>query len=292
MTDGIIIKGISGFYYVEIENKRIIECKARGRFRKSNLSPVVGDRVKINLIDDSHGYIDEIYERKSLLIRPQVANIDQAIVVFALKKPEINFTLLNKLLAIIEYNKIDVVLCMSKSDLDDEDIYEKILQVYGKVYKIIKISGNTSEGIDLIKLALRNRVSVFTGPSGVGKSTIINKIQDKIIMQTGEVSEKLQRGKHTTRHAELIEVDNNTFIVDTPGFSSIDTDFMEPEELQYYFREFNEVEEGCSFSSCLHYKEKSCGIKNAVDKGIIARERYDAYINILIELMKIRRVKR
>jgi ribosome biogenesis GTPase len=292
MTDGIIIKGISGFYYVEIENKRVIECKARGRFRKSNLTPVVGDRVKINLIDDSHGYIDEIYERKSLLRRPQVANIDQAMVVFALKKPDINFMLLNKLLAIIEYNKIDVVLCMSKSDLDDDDIYEKIQKVYGKVYKLIKINGSTLEGIEEIKLALKNRVSVFTGPSGVGKSTIINKMQDKIIMQTGEVSEKLQRGKHTTRHAELIEVDDDTFIVDTPGFSSIDTDFMEPEELQYYFREFNEIDEACSFTSCLHYKEKGCGIKNAVDMGIIARERYDAYINILIELMKNRKVKR
>lgn len=292
MEDGIIIKGIAGFYYVEIKNKAIIECKARGRFRKSNLTPVVGDRVKINLIDDSHGYIDEIYERKSLLRRPQVANIDQAMVVFALKKPDINFMLLNKLLAIIEYNKIDVVLCMSKSDLDDDDIYEKIQKVYGKVYKLIKINGSTLEGIEEIKLALKNRVSVFTGPSGVGKSTIINKMQDKIIMQTGEVSEKLQRGKHTTRHAELIEVDDDTFIVDTPGFSSIDTDFMEPEELQYYFREFNEIDEACSFTSCLHYKEKGCGIKNAVDMGIIARERYDAYINILIELMKNRKVKR
>lgn len=292
MQEGIIIRGIAGFYYVENYEGKVFECKARGKFRREGMSPIVGDRVVIQLTDEYHGVINEIIPRRSQLIRPLIANIDQAIVVFSLKKPDINFTLLDKLLIEIEHYGLEAIICLNKSDLDKDDAYKIASTIYEKIgYKVIKTNGILKEGICELKNVLNDKISVFTGPSGVGKSTIFNNLQDKVIMATGGISKKVDRGKHTTRHAELIEISRNTYIVDTPGFSTVDLNFIKPEELQYAFREFEDFLGQCKFSSCMHNKEKQCCIKEAVSKGIISVERYNAYIEILQELQENRRMR-
>ncbi|KMT21457.1 ribosome small subunit-dependent GTPase A [Clostridium cylindrosporum] len=290
MNQGVIVKGIAGFYYVRVESGEIIECSARGKFRKSKLTPLVGDRVAISMIDETHGTIEEIKTRESLLIRPNVANVNQAIVVFALKDPDINYTLLNKILIVIEHYGIDATICLNKSDLDDFE-FEKVKKIYKTIgYDVLKVNALTGEGIDALREKLKGKISVFAGPSGVGKSTISNNIQKDIIMETGGLSKKISRGKHTTRHAQLIEVSNDTYIVDTPGFSSIDLSFIKADELQYVFKEFKVGE--CKFSSCLHHKEIGCKIKEDLENGLIPQERYTAYINILEELQDNRRGNR
>jgi ribosome biogenesis GTPase / thiamine phosphate phosphatase len=290
MENGIITKGISSFYYVKISNGKVIECKARGRFRNTGITPIVGDNVTVELLDEEHGTIVEIMPRKTMLIRPLVANVDQAIVVFSLKKPDLNFTLLDKLLILIEHNKLDAIICLNKSDLDDDDTFNNVASIYGNIgYRVIKFNGLTGEGMDELNNHIQGKISVFAGPSGVGKSTISNKLQSKIKMETGEISQKISRGKHTTRHAELIEVNKDSYIVDTPGFSSIDLTFIQPEELQYVFKEFNQFIGECKFTSCLHHKENICEIKDQVGKGIIPVQRYNAYVDILQELQQTRR---
>ena len=290
MVEGIIIRGISGFYYVEDKMGSILECKARGKFKKDKLTPMVGDRVFIEQLDDEHGVINEIAPRKNELIRPAVANIDQAVLVFAIKKPDLNYALLDKLLIFIEHHGIDSLICINKSDLDNENEIEDIMQIYNKIgYDVIRTNGKTGEGIEELREKLKDRISVFAGPSGVGKSTIFNRIQSRVVMETGEISKKIERGKHTTRHAELIEIDKGSFVVDTPGFSSLDLSFIEAEELQNSFKEFSEYLRDCRYNSCLHFKENDCKIKEMVDKGNISRERYNTYIEILQELQENRR---
>ena len=282
MNQGVIVKGIAGFYYVKIETGQIIECKARGKFRKSKLTPLVGDKVSINMIDELHGSIEEIHERKSLLIRPNVANVDQAVVVFALKNPDLNYTFLNKVLMAIEHYEIDSLICLNKADLDEGE-FENAKAIYEKIgYEVLKINALTGEGLDELKTRLKGKISVFAGPSGVGKSTISNSVQENVVMETGGLSKKISRGKHTTRHAQLIEISKDTYIVDTPGFSSIDLSFIKPSDLQYVFKEFKLGE--CKFTSCMHNKEIGCAVKEDVENGVIPRERYEAYINILQEL--------
>lgn len=293
MQEGIIIKGIGGFYYVETANDNVIECKARGKFRKENISPIVGDKVKIELLDDEHGVIVEINPRKNQLIRPVVANVDQAIVVFSLKNPDLSFTLLDKLLLFIEHHGVEAIICLNKTDLDEKNNFAKVKEIYERIgYKVIKTNGRTGEGIDTLKELLKNKISVFAGPSGVGKSTIFNKVQNKVKMETSETSKKIGRGRHTTRHAELIEIEKNTFVVDTPGFSSIDLGFLDPDELQYTFKEFRDYFGKCKFSSCIHNKEIGCSIKHAVNTGLISSERYNAYVEILKELNENRRTRK
>lgn len=290
MEEGVIVKGISGFYYVENYDRKIFECRARGKFRKEKLSPIVGDRVYIDLIDDEHGVINEVMPRKNQLIRPLVANIDQAILVFAIKKPDINFILLDKLLIFIEQHGIETLICINKSDLADEEERERIRQIYENIgYNIFITNGKTGEGIEILKERLEDKITVFAGPSGVGKSTIFNKLQNKVVMETGDISKKIERGRHTTRHAELIEITKGSFIVDTPGFSSLDLSFIGIDELQYLFREFTPYLGECKFSTCLHSKESGCKIKEMVEKGRITQERYNTYVGILQELQENRR---
>lgn len=290
MEEGVIVKGIAGFYYVEDNNGNIFECKARGKFKRDKLSPIVGDKVYIDLLDDVHGVINEIKPRKNQLIRPTVANIDQAILVFAIKKPDINYVQLDKLLIFIEHHGIDAIICINKCDLDVENQIDKIKHIYeGIGYDLIKTNGKTGEGMEELKDKIKDKISVFAGPSGVGKSTIFNRFQSKVVMETGEISKKIERGKHTTRHAELIEIVKGSYIVDTPGFSSLDLSFIKEQELQYSFREFAEYLGECKYSSCLHWKENGCKVKEMVDKGEITQERYNTYIGILQELHENRR---
>ena len=279
---GTIIKGIGGFYYVKSEGK-VIECKARGKFRYKELAPIVGDKVDIS-VKDGKGVIEKIHERDTYLIRPTVANVTQAFIVFAAKSPDINMDLLNNFLALCEYNRLKAVICINKIDLCSEEEYKNIEIIFENIgYEVIPIKAKEGLNIDLLEEKIRGNVTVLCGPSGAGKSTLMNKLSGKNLMETGEISEKLQRGKHTTRHSELIDTGKG-FLVDTPGFSNIDISFIEEEKLKYCFPEFNDYQGMCKFSSCIHNKEPQCAIKKAVDQGKINKMRYDFYVRTLEEI--------
>ncbi|MDP4144692.1 MAG: ribosome small subunit-dependent GTPase A [Bacillota bacterium] len=286
---GRIIKGISGFYYVRVEDD-IIECKARGKFRHNELTPLVGDIVDIT-VKDNKGVVEKIHKRSSELIRPTVANVTQAFVIFALKNPDINVELLNKFLILSEFNGLKVFVCFNKTDLAERTNYKNLISMITDAgYEVIFLNAKEGSGIADIRNYLGGNVSVFCGPSGVGKSTILNKLAGRDIMQTGEISDKVKRGKHTTRHSELVEVDGG-FIVDTPGFSSLEIDFITKEELQSCFPEFYSIDNSCKFTGCLHYKEPGCSVKEAVSQGEINKFRYEFYIKTLEEILTRRNNK-
>lgn len=279
---GTIIKGIGGFYYVKIDD-RVIECKARGKFRYKELAPVVGDKVDISINDDK-GVIEKIHKRKSYLIRPTVSNVTQAFIVFAAKAPNINFDLLNNFLVLCEYNHIEAVICINKIDLCNKEEFSNIKNTFENIgYEVIDIKAKEGYNIDILKEKLKDNVTVLCGPSGAGKSTLMNSLSGKDLMEIGEISEKLKRGKHTTRHSELINMEEG-FLVDTPGFSNIDISFIEEDDLQNCFPEFHEYEGRCKFSTCSHNKEPKCAVKDAVDTGKINLVRYNFYIKTLEEI--------
>lgn len=282
--EGTIIKGIGGFYYVKVEDQ-IIECKARGKFRNKGMSPIVGDKVMLT-VDNNKGAIEKIFERKNELIRPLVSNITQAFVVFALRNPDINLDLLNKFLVQCELKNIKAIVCFNKIDLlEDYREDEAVKMIEGAGYEHVFLNAKKEVGLKIIKSKLKDNVTVFCGPSGVGKSTILNSIVGKKLMETGEISEKLKRGKHTTRHSELVEISGG-FVVDTPGFSTLNLNVEEKEELKNYFPEFWEYEDQCKFTGCMHYKEPGCAVKKAVDDNIINKNRYEFYIKTLEEIIK------
>ena len=284
---GKIIRGIAGFYYVHVPEIGILECKAKGIFRKNKLKPLVGDFVNVSVIDEENkkGNIDEVLERKNELIRPAVANIDQALVIFAVKKPEPNLNLLDRFLIMMEQKEIPCVLVFNKSDLATEE--EK--QAFRKVYensecKILFVSAKQNQGIDEVREILSHKTSTVAGPSGVGKSSLINMLQSEINMETGSISEKIERGKHTTRHTEFIPIGEDTFIMDTPGFSSLAVFDMEKEELEQFYPEFDEYRGNCRFHGCSHTHEPGCSVKEAIAEGKISKERYENYQLIYEEL--------
>ncbi|WML35137.1 ribosome small subunit-dependent GTPase A [Clostridium sp. OS1-26] len=283
---GTIVKGIGGFYYIKV-NEGVVECKARGKFRHNELTPMVGDKVEIT-IKDGKGVIDKIYPRDNELIRPAVANVTQALVVFALKNPEINEDLLNKFLINCEYNNLKVIVCFNKLDLISEEERNEIVDMIKSAgYEIIFLKAKEGYGIQTVKEKLKDNVTVLCGPSGVGKSTILNTIAGRELMETGEISEKLRRGKHTTRHSELIDIGEG-FIVDTPGFSSLDLDFLSKEKVQDCFPEFTDYIGCCKFTGCIHFKEPGCAVKEAVTNGMVNNKRYEFYIKTLEEIMSRR----
>ncbi|KGG81121.1 GTPase RsgA [Caloranaerobacter azorensis H53214] len=290
MLEGIIVKGIGGFYYVKVDDK-IYECRARGLFRKKKITPLVGDRVKIRISrEDNTGFIEEIFERKTELFRPPVANVDQVIIVFAVKNPDPNLWLLDRFLLLAEFKDLDIVICFNKIDLISEEELKFLNDVYLKAgYKVINTSCVSGIGINELRQILMNKITVFAGPSGVGKSTLLNNIQPDLQLKTGEVSRKTNRGKHTTRRAELLELNTGGWVVDTPGFSSLNIDFMEEEDLSLYFREINEFSGECRFVGCRHYKEPDCSVKKAVEENKISKTRYNNYLMFLEELKKNRR---
>lgn len=289
IMNGTIVKGIAGFYYVKTPDNELIECKARGRFRFNELTPMVGDVVEITVKNDK-GVIDKVLPRKSKLTRPAVANITHALVVFAFKNPDINVDLLNRFLILCEYNNLKITICLNKSDLRDEKNNEIIDMLSHTGYDIIFVNATSGIGVDEIKKRLNNNITVLCGPSGAGKSTILNSIAGRELMETGNVSVKLGRGKHTTRHSELIQIENG-FIVDTPGFSSLEIENIEKEQLQYYFPEFDKYIGNCRFNGCIHHKEPGCKIKEALNNGEINKIRYDFYIKLIEEISDTRRKK-
>ncbi|OZV12860.1 ribosome small subunit-dependent GTPase A [Tissierella sp. P1] len=290
MVNGIIIKGIGGFYYVKTESG-IVECRARGIFREEKLTPLVGDKVKIRISsEDNTGYIEEIYPRTSQLLRPPVANITQAIIVMSIKKPDVNTWLLDRFLIMAEHEKLEIMICINKSDLMPEKALE-LKTIYENIgYRVINTSVLTGIGIDELKIALDNNISVFAGPSGAGKSSLLNAVNRNFKLETGDVSTKTKRGKHTTRHVELLELHDNAFVLDSPGFSSLNIDFIEEEiQLKNYFKEIYKYGENCRFISCLHGNEPDCEVKKQVEEGNIAKERYENYLLFLEEIKNIRR---
>lgn len=282
---GTIIKGIAGFYYVEAEGT-IYECKARGKFRNNNIIPTIGDNVIISIKEEENstdrypeGTIEEILERKNRLIRPAVANVDQAMVVFSVSYPQIHLDLLDKFLIHIEQEKIEPYILLNKIDDDKASDYQYIVDRYTKVgYKVICLSAKEHINTEIIMPLLKDKTTVFAGPSGVGKSTLINTVQENFAMETGSVSDKIKRGKHTTRHVELMPLKMGGFIVDTPGFTSLNVD-VALEDLEHYFPEFRPYLGECRYRGCAHINEtaKDCRIKLALEEGDIIPERYESY---------------
>ena len=289
---GKIIKGIAGFYYVHVVESGLYECKAKGIFRKEKMKPLVGDIVEIDILDETEkkGNITEITERKNELIRPAVANIDQALVVFAVTKPKPHFNLLDRFLIMMESKSIPVVLCFNKKDIATEPEIQELKDIYENCgYRIVFTSAVEGENIEELKALLHGKTTAIAGPSGVGKSSLINIFQPNANMETGSISEKIERGKHTTRHSELIWIEDNTYIMDTPGFSSLYTNEFEKEELKYYFTEFSEYEGQCRFLGCDHIHEPGCAVKQALDEGKIHPVRYENYLEMYNELKEKRR---
>lgn len=290
---GIIMKAIAGFYYVNTGDD-IIECRARGVFKKKKITPLVGDRVVISLdeADVTKGRVDEIQERTIELIRPPVANVTQAIVVFAVTQPEPNINLLDKLLAICEHRHLNVVLCFNKIDLDSEAYAKELENIYQSAgYTVIPTSAKQKIEIDALKDVLKDEISVFAGPSGVGKSSLLNEIQKGTKLEVGGLSKKISRGKHTTRHSELIQLDSGGMVVDTPGFTSMDITEIAIEDLASCFLEFKPHISSCKFNNCKHINEPKCGIKDALESGEISKSRYDSYVYFMNALEEHRRYK-
>ena len=294
MLQGKIVKGIGGFYYVDTENG-VYECRARGIFRKDKITPLVGDRVKISIVDEESkkGVVEEIDKRDTELIRPPIANVDKALIVFAVKNPRPHLSLLDRFIVLAEKENLEIVIVLTKADLDDDNTLEKITSIYElSGYKVIPVSNKTKLNIDAIKEELKDSVVVFAGPSGVGKSSLLNEIDENFKLQTGEVSDKIKRGKHTTRHAELLKLECGGMVADTPGFSSLTLDDIDEDELKEYFIEFYE-HDGCKFGSrCIHENEPSCAVKEAVENGEISKKRYDSYIQLLNEIRQSKMGKR
>ena len=287
---GKIIKGIAGFYYVHIAGKGVYECKAKGAFRNQKIKPAVGDDVEIEIISeqDKTGNIVGILPRENLLIRPAVANVDQAVIVFALADPKPNYNLLDRFLIMMEQQGVDTLICFNKSDLVSGQEAKEICDIYaGAGYQVFLTVAKENVGVDAFREAIRGKTSVFAGPSGVGKSSMLNALHPQAQVQTGAVSEKIRRGKHTTRHSELIYIEEDTYIMDTPGFSSMDVPGFEKEDLWTCYPEFVEYEPYCRFQGCSHINEPDCGVKEALADGKISQVRYDNY-KLLYEELKNR----
>lgn len=288
---GKIIKGIAGFYYVHVEACGIYECKAKGIFRNKKIKPLVGDNVLIDVIDEDNkkGNISDILERKNELIRPASANIDQAMVIFAVKSPEPNYNLLDRFILMMDYQNVPTVVVFNKTDLVEEKDIEELRRIYEKCgCKVIFISTYDNTGIDILIDTLKDKTTILAGPSGVGKSSLTNIIlpdrkEEGEISKTGDVS-RIGRGRHTTRHSEIFNVTGSTYICDTPGFTSLNLPELEKEQVRFYFNEFDEYEGTCRFNGCVHINEPDCAVKMAVEKGDISRRRYTSYVELYEEI--------
>ena len=304
---GRILKGIAGFYYVETYEEKVYECKAKGIFRKTNLKPLVGDDVEIDIIDEEKklGNITEIFPRKNQLLRPPVANVDQAVILFAIVKPNPSYNLLDRFLIMMRQQNLPVIICFNKQDIATESEQQELYDAYEKCgYKVLFISVREEKGLDELKKLLKGKTTTLAGPSGVGKSSLLNKLVPNAQMQTGDLSRKIERGKNTTRHSELFFVEElsdgttadaggegttcDTYVIDTPGFTSLEMRDVTPDNLMQFYPEFTEYEPECRFGGCSHIAEPDCGVKRAIAEGKIAKVRYDNYKVLYEELKNMR----
>lgn len=284
---GKIVKGISGFYYVHVVESGIYECKAKGIFRQQKMKPLVGDDVEIDIISEEKktGNVAAILPRKNALIRPAVANVDQALLIFAAASPNPNFNLLDRFLVMMGRQDVPVILCFNKCDLITEEQKQEIASIYeASGCKILFVSAKRELGLNALQKILEGKTTTVAGPSGVGKSSLINLLAPEACMETGEISKKIERGRHTTRHAELIQLKGDGYIMDTPGFSSLYLPEMEKEELQDCYPEFAAFEPYCRFQGCSHISEPDCGVKEALSEGKIHPVRYENYCQLYGEL--------
>ena len=286
MPEGKIVKALSGYYYV-LHGENLIQCRGRGIFRKNKITPLVGDEVVFQAENDQEGYILEIKERKNELVRPPIANVDQAILVFSAVEPDFSTVLLDRFLVLIEFNHIQPIICITKMDLISEDEIQMIHQYANQYnaagYDVILTSSEKETGMEQLFPYLENKISVFAGQSGVGKSSLLNALRPVLELKTNDISSHLGRGKHTTRHVELIKIGNG-LVGDTPGFSSLEFTNIEAEELTFCFPELHSASENCKFRGCLHLKEPKCAVKSAVEKGDIPQYRYEHYLDFLQEI--------
>ena len=278
---GKVIKGIGGFYYV-VAASALYECRARGVFRKQGITPLVGDVVDIEPTDqEGTAFLVDIHERKSCLVRPAVANADQAVLVFAATKPDVNYGLVDRFLANMREQEMETYICITKSDLVSDEELNEIVSVYQEAgYRVYPISNKTGLGIEAVKEILKGKSTVLSGPSGVGKSSLIKNLIPDSKVEIGEISKKIGRGKNTTRHTEILPLDEDSFIYDTPGYSSIDILCKEESELEGLFIEFEPYLGDCRFAGCSHISEPDCKIKEAVQSGDISEKRYNSYVQI------------
>ncbi|WP_042356288.1 ribosome small subunit-dependent GTPase A [Bacillus rubiinfantis] len=286
MLEGKIIKALSGFYYV-LYDQRLIQCRGRGVFRKNKITPLVGDEVVFQAENDQEGYILEVKDRKNELVRPPIANVDLAILVFSAVEPDFSPVLLDRFLVLVEFNHIKPLICITKMDLTNDEQKRSIFN-YAEEYKragyeVILTSSETEAGIDRLTPHLNDKISVFAGQSGVGKSSLLNVLKPELELKTGHISSYLGRGKHTTRHVELIKIGNG-LVADTPGFSSLDFSGIEAEDLTYCFPDIQQASDLCKFRGCLHVSEPKCGVKEKVEAGEIPRYRYEHYLDFLQEI--------
>lgn len=277
---GKIIRGIAGFYYVHIHGKGIIECKAKGVFRNKKVKPLVGDNVELEILDEDNktGNVTEILPRKNSLIRPAVANVDQAVVIFAASFPKPNLNLLDRFLLMMQMQDVPTVICINKIDDTDNSETDRIVDNYkNSGCNVYRTSTVTGEGIEEFGKCLKGKTSVLAGPSGVGKSSVMNCLFPEADMATGEISEKIKRGKHTTRHSELFCLADDVYVMDTPGFTSLSLPDVEKEDLKEFYPEFDEYRDKCRFLGCVHINEPNCAVKNAVEEDRISSGRYENY---------------
>lgn len=287
---GLIIKGIGGFYYVDTGSE-IIEAKGRGIFKKDGITLAVGDKVELEIIDDAEkkGVINSIYPRKNQFIRPPIANVDTFVVVFAASKPKPNLVLVDKFLVMAEMHGVEAVICINKSDLVSPEVLAEYRAIYGNIYPVIAVSARTGEGMDELKQAVSGKTAALAGPSGVGKSTIINALIPHANMETGSISEKTKRGKHTTRHVEIFRADGGGRIFDTPGFTSFEIMEAEEDNLMHYYPDIDRYSANCYYDNCRHLKEPSCAVREALNEGKIHRLRYESYAANMEEIKNRRK---
>lgn len=286
--DGIIIKGIGGFYYVEAADGIVYECKARGVFRKEKITPLAGDRVEITVESNNKNSIDKILERRNFFKRPPIANVDTLVIVSSVCDPRPNLLIIDRLTAVASYKNVEPIIVFTKDDLQSANEFVKIYTNAG--FKTFAVSNETGEGIEKVKSIIDGGITVFTGNSGVGKSSLINRMYPDFCLETGEISRKLGRGRHTTRHVELFKVGSG-YIADTPGFSSLDfetNDLIKKDELAFCFPDFSDYIDSCKFSTCAHVNDKGCRLIEAVNSGDVMRSRHESYVTMYNEVKNIK----
>ncbi len=285
--EGTIVKGIAGFYYVKHEDT-VYQCKARGVFKNDGIKPMVGDYVTFEEGEgeSDDGWIVEIHERKNSFIRPPISNVDCFVIVMAAAHPKPNLAVMDKFLVMAEKSGTDIVLCVNKTDLAKGKTVQQLEEVYGKVYPIVFMSCNTNTGLEELRSRLKGKHVALAGPSGVGKSTILNHLIPGADAETGTISHKSKRGRHTTRHSELFDLGDGTMIFDTPGFTSFDILEADEDELQHLYPEMEPYAGKCRYDNCRHIKEPECAVRDAVEKGDISQQRYESYKTQLEEIQQ------